>query len=98
METSQIKGKLATIMVASLLLSLLFGPDTPSYAAGVGGRNSAGSSSAASGSVSQGGDGSVDVAVTVQSTSASVDGSSSGGGTVSSQAVTASMHPVCWYM
>jgi len=51
-----------------------------------------------SGSVSSGGDGSVDVAVMVQFTSAAADGSGGGGTAVSSQSVTASVHPVCWYI
>ncbi|WP_146752427.1 hypothetical protein, partial [Actinomyces sp. Z3] len=35
--------------------------------------------------------------VTAQYTSAAADGSGSGGATVSSQSVTAAVHPVCWY-
>ncbi len=54
-------------------------------------------SGSSSGSVSSGGDGSVQISVSAEYVSAAADGSSSGGGVVSSQAVTASVHPVCWY-
>ncbi|WP_234416067.1 MULTISPECIES: hypothetical protein [unclassified Actinomyces] len=61
------------------------------------GKDPAGASS--SGSVSTGGDGSVTMAVNVESVSAAADGSagSGGGATAWSQSVTASVHPVCWY-
>ena len=47
----------------------------------------------------QGGDGSVDIAVYAEFTSAAPDGSagSGGGATAWSQSVTAAVHPVCWY-
>ncbi|MBE6474768.1 MAG: hypothetical protein E7Z95_04210 [Actinomyces succiniciruminis] len=54
-------------------------------------------SGSSSGLVVQGGDGSVDVTVYAEFTSAAVDGSDRGGATVSSQSVTASVHPVCSY-
>nr|WP_234416220.1 hypothetical protein [Actinomyces sp. Z16] len=62
-----------------------------------GGASGSGSSS---GSVVQGGDGSVDIAVYAEFTSAAPDGSGSGSGggvATSSQVVTAAVHPVCWY-
>ena len=60
-------------------------------------RDATGTSS--SGSVVQGGDGSVTMTVEAASVSAAPDGStgSGGGATAWSQSVTASVHPVCWY-
>ncbi|SHE24626.1 Hypothetical protein ACGLYG10_0833, partial [Actinomyces glycerinitolerans] len=88
------------VIILVLTLGLWFGTiGAPAAALGGGATDTdVGSSSAASGSVSQGGDGSVQIAVSAQYTPAGADGSGGDGGTVSSQAVTASVHPVCWYM
>jgi len=86
--------RLSAVFIAvalSLVLSVVGAPTALAYK---GSDNGSGSSS---GSVSQGGGGSVQIAVSAEYVSAASDGSGSGDGVASSQAVTAAVHPVCWY-
>ncbi|SDM66219.1 hypothetical protein SAMN04487766_10569 [Actinomyces ruminicola] len=86
---------LAIAYVALLFLAVLAGIVPDAWAKEM--QDVHAGSGSSSGSVSSGGDGSVQIAVSAEYVSAAADGSSSGGGAVSSQAVTASVHPVCWY-